>query len=213
MRDADEKDRIGAGDEWYLYLPSNEEPVQPYRTAHTVWPLGTEELSRTESQAQSGNAPALNNLGTAQNSQLAFAPSNVCPFCAQPSVLHSDRGDASVRLGSAARQSLQSVRLLLPRTQRRLCGRHPQPSGVQISGVLLQRAQQRSCGSARRHLRARSLAIDGSGQFVSALCLFMATCDTICCALLSDQSSFDVEYEPWIRASVAVGCAVLASAL
>jgi hypothetical protein len=76
MTDVDKKNRIGAGDEWYLYLPSNKEPVQPYRTAHTVWPLSAEELSRTESQAQSGNASALNNLGTTRHP--AFAQSNHC---------------------------------------------------------------------------------------------------------------------------------------
>jgi hypothetical protein len=76
MADSDAKDRTGAGDEWYLYLPSNKEPVQPYRTAHTVWPLSAGELSRTESQAQSGNASALNNLGTTQHSARGWRSRN-----------------------------------------------------------------------------------------------------------------------------------------
>ncbi len=60
----DAQAQIGASDEWYLFLPSEEEPPQPYRGARTIWPLSADELSRTESQAQSGNASALNNLGT-----------------------------------------------------------------------------------------------------------------------------------------------------
>jgi hypothetical protein len=123
------------------------------------------------------------------------------------------RSDASVRLGSAARQSVQSVRLLLPRTQRRLCGRRQQPSGVQMAGVRLQRAQRRSCGSAGRHLRARSFAIDGSGLCLRRACSWRFSTLIICCALLSDQSAFDVEDGRWIRTCVAVGCAVPASAL
>jgi hypothetical protein len=67
MASADAKDQqIGPNEEWYLHYPSKFERLQPYRTAHTVWPLSTEELSRTERQAQSGNASALNNLGTNQ---------------------------------------------------------------------------------------------------------------------------------------------------
>jgi hypothetical protein len=59
-------DRISVSEEWYLYHPFAEDvPLQPYRTARTVWPLSAEELSRTERQAESGNASALNNLGTA----------------------------------------------------------------------------------------------------------------------------------------------------
>ncbi len=61
---ADAKDQIGANDEWYVHRPSKFESPQPYRTAHAVWSLSAEELSRTESQAQSGNASALSNLGT-----------------------------------------------------------------------------------------------------------------------------------------------------
>ncbi len=59
---------IAAADEWYLYLPSKAEPLQPYRSAPTAWPLCAEELRRTESQAHSGNPSALNNLGTTQHS-------------------------------------------------------------------------------------------------------------------------------------------------
>jgi hypothetical protein len=62
MAAVDARDQIGPGDEWYLHFPSDE-PLQPYRSARTVWPLSAEELSRTERQAQSGNASALNNLG------------------------------------------------------------------------------------------------------------------------------------------------------
>jgi hypothetical protein len=66
MATVDAKNLIGPNDEWYLHHPSHFEAPQPYRTAHTVWPLSAEELSRTERQAQSGNASALNNLGTNQ---------------------------------------------------------------------------------------------------------------------------------------------------
>jgi hypothetical protein len=61
---SDGKHQINVVDEWYLHYPAKFEPLQPYRTAHTVWPLSAEELSRTERQAQSGNASALNNFGT-----------------------------------------------------------------------------------------------------------------------------------------------------
>jgi hypothetical protein len=60
--------QINAGDEWYLFIPSEKEPLQPYRSARTVWPLSAEELSRAERQAHSGNASALNNLGTTPHS-------------------------------------------------------------------------------------------------------------------------------------------------
>ncbi len=61
---SDAKDGIATDEEWYLYIPSKDEPPQPYRSARAVWPLGAEELSRTDRQAQSGNPSALNNLGT-----------------------------------------------------------------------------------------------------------------------------------------------------
>jgi hypothetical protein len=62
---SDAKGALSANDEWYLYLlPTRDPQVQPYRTAPTVWPLSTEELSRTERESKSGNASALNNLGT-----------------------------------------------------------------------------------------------------------------------------------------------------
>ncbi len=53
----------GGGEEWYLYLPSSDEPLQPYRSARTAWPISAEEVSRTESQAAASKASALNNLG------------------------------------------------------------------------------------------------------------------------------------------------------
>jgi TPR repeat protein len=62
MAAVDAKHQIGPNEEWYLHVDFDV-PLQPYRTAHTVWPLSTEELSHTERQAQSGNASALNNLG------------------------------------------------------------------------------------------------------------------------------------------------------
>ncbi len=62
----DSKGQIGASEEWYLYLPSNEALPQPYRSAPITWPISDVELKRTEAQAQSGNASALNNLGKAQ---------------------------------------------------------------------------------------------------------------------------------------------------
>ncbi len=63
MAAADAKDQIGPNEEWFLHFRSDV-PLQPYRSALTVWPLSAEELSRTERQAQSGNPSALNNLGT-----------------------------------------------------------------------------------------------------------------------------------------------------
>jgi hypothetical protein len=53
----------GGGEEWCLYLPSRDKPLQPYRSARTAWPISAEELSRTESQAAASKASALNNLG------------------------------------------------------------------------------------------------------------------------------------------------------
>jgi hypothetical protein len=61
---SDAKAQISASDEWYLFVETPDEPPHPYRSARAVWPLSTEELRRNELQAQSGNASALNNLGT-----------------------------------------------------------------------------------------------------------------------------------------------------
>ncbi len=102
----DAKDQLSAADEWYLYHPSDSGvQLQPYRSAQTVWPLSAEELSRTESQAQSGNASALNNLGTIKTG-CSWLASAVIITCAAVCV---DRGDAPFRLGRATGQPLQSL--------------------------------------------------------------------------------------------------------
>jgi hypothetical protein len=92
---------ISASEEWFVYIPPFNEP-QPYRSAPTTWPISAEELSRTEAQAQSGNASALNNLGTNHTQLFQYQLSlGSCFTCV--------RGDASVWLGRAAHQSLQSL--------------------------------------------------------------------------------------------------------
>jgi hypothetical protein len=60
---SDAKHRIGISEEWYLFIPPGGALPQLYRTARTVWPLSAKEVQLTESQAQSGNPCALNNLG------------------------------------------------------------------------------------------------------------------------------------------------------
>ncbi len=58
--------QIGRDDEWYLYLPKEENvPPQPYRTARTVWPVSAQEVKQTEDEAARSNPSALNNLGNA----------------------------------------------------------------------------------------------------------------------------------------------------
>jgi hypothetical protein len=87
MTARDAKDQIGPNDEWYLHYPSKVEPLQPYRTANTVWPLSAKELVRTERQAQSGNASALNNLGTDEIP--ADCPSHLTHFaCGVTGAMH-----------------------------------------------------------------------------------------------------------------------------
>jgi hypothetical protein len=61
---SDAKGAIGADEEWHLWLIHDDEEVQPYRTAPTAWPISAEEVKRSESQAVSSNASAVNNLGT-----------------------------------------------------------------------------------------------------------------------------------------------------
>jgi hypothetical protein len=86
MAAVDAKHQIGPNEEWYLHFHSDL-PLQPYRTAHAVWPLSTEELSRTESQAQSDNASALNNLGT--NERPTDGPANLTHFaCGVTGAMH-----------------------------------------------------------------------------------------------------------------------------
>jgi hypothetical protein len=61
---SDKKAEVGASEDWYLYLPPTNEPLQPYRRAPTAWPISAEELKRTEAQAAATHASALNDLGT-----------------------------------------------------------------------------------------------------------------------------------------------------
>jgi hypothetical protein len=61
---SDAKGSIGAVDEWYLYLHFEDEVVQPYRSAPTVWPISAEEVKQIEAQAIPSNPSAINNLGT-----------------------------------------------------------------------------------------------------------------------------------------------------
>jgi hypothetical protein len=115
---SDAKTQIGASDEWLLFLTLDSSALQPYRSAPAVWPISVEELKRTEAQAAAANASALNNLGTRPHSAMRSRPLKagaLCCLCC--------RSGASFGLGSAARQSVQSVRLLLPRTHCRLCCR------------------------------------------------------------------------------------------
>jgi hypothetical protein len=54
---------LSADEAWYVFVPSRATPPQLYRSAPTVWPLSAEALSTIETQAQSGNTSAINNLG------------------------------------------------------------------------------------------------------------------------------------------------------
>jgi hypothetical protein len=50
--------------EWYLYLPPTQEcPLQPYRSAPTIWSVSSQELDRIECSVKTGDASALNSLG------------------------------------------------------------------------------------------------------------------------------------------------------
>jgi hypothetical protein len=66
---SDAKAQIGASEEWCIFLlprnqPLRNQPLQPYRSAPTAWPISAEELTLTEVQSAASNASALNNLGT-----------------------------------------------------------------------------------------------------------------------------------------------------
>jgi hypothetical protein len=115
---------VTASEEWYLFLPLLSGVPQPHRTAPAAWLISAEALKRTETQAVSGNASALNNLGVLSS---AFNKSRL-----SPSFRWLRRHDIFLRLGTATSQSVQSVRLHLPRTQRRLCRHRQQLSSVQM---------------------------------------------------------------------------------
>ncbi len=61
---SDSKGAIDATEEWYLYVPERHQPLQPYRSAHTVWPISAEELKQIEERAVKSMPSALNSLGT-----------------------------------------------------------------------------------------------------------------------------------------------------
>jgi hypothetical protein len=95
------------------------------------------------------------------------------------------RSDSSVRMGSVARESVQSIRLLLPRTQRRLCRRHPQSSGVQMERLRLQTESRRSHKSAQESARTcRNRASSQTHDSGSFACSCDALCPDVCKCVL-----------------------------
>ncbi len=134
-----------AGDEWHLYVPSKEAPLQPYRSTPTAWPISAVEVQRYESQAAAGNPSALNSLGT-----VSWCRAERCMALILSVSGCGGRYGASVWLGSAAHQPVQSVCLLLPGTQRKQHNRHPQSSSVQVVELRLQTERKPSVVGAHR---------------------------------------------------------------
>jgi hypothetical protein len=62
---SDAKGASGANEDWYLYLPERDVPLQPYRSAPTSWPISAKELEQIEERATKSSPSALNAHGSA----------------------------------------------------------------------------------------------------------------------------------------------------